>query len=212
VVLSLSTAVATHVVRLPLLYGGAMVLGVAEVIASTSAAATIPDAVASPGRERANTWVTGAETLCNEFAGPFLGGLLVAASVSIALGRLDRRVPDRHCDPAPAGGSVQGHALRRRAHTFGGQAGPRRAVLPVAPARQVTEARRGAGRTPLPSSTVRMVVADTDTPSVFSSPWMRRYPQRGFSRANRRISAITWLDPCCSAHQVRVSEPYGLAR
>jgi hypothetical protein len=52
----------------------------------TSAAAMIPDAVSPAGRDRANTWVTGAETLCNEFAGPFLGGLLVAASASIALG------------------------------------------------------------------------------------------------------------------------------
>lgn len=86
VVLSLSTAVAIHVVRLPMLYGGAVVLGVAEVIASTSAAAMIPDAVALAGRERANAWVTGAETLCNEFAGPFLGGLLVAVSAWIALG------------------------------------------------------------------------------------------------------------------------------
>jgi len=41
-------------------------------------------------------------------------------------------------------------------------------------ARQVTDARRGAGRSPLRSSTVRMVVADTDIPSFFNSPWMRR--------------------------------------
>jgi hypothetical protein len=41
-------------------------------------------------------------------------------------------------------------------------------------ARQVTDARRGAGRSPLSSSTVRMVVADTDTPSFLSSPWIRR--------------------------------------
>jgi hypothetical protein len=41
-------------------------------------------------------------------------------------------------------------------------------------ARQVTETRRGAGRSPLPSSTGRMVVADTDIPSFCSSPWMRR--------------------------------------
>jgi hypothetical protein len=41
-------------------------------------------------------------------------------------------------------------------------------------ARHVTDVRRGAGPSPLPSSTVRMVVADTDTPSFFSSPWMRR--------------------------------------
>ncbi len=59
-------------------------------------------------------------------------------------------------------------------------------------ARQLTDARRGAGRSPLPSRTVRIVVADTDTPSFLSSPWMRRYPQRGFSRATRRISATSW--------------------
>src|SRR6266516_3989538 len=39
--------------------------------------------------------------------------------------------------------------------------------------RQVTDARRGAGRSPLPSSTVRMVAADTEPPSFVSSPWMR---------------------------------------
>ena len=41
-------------------------------------------------------------------------------------------------------------------------------------ARHVTDARRGAGRSPLPRNTVRMVVADTETPSFLSSPWMRR--------------------------------------
>ncbi|SCL73420.1 Predicted arabinose efflux permease, MFS family [Micromonospora peucetia] len=86
VVLSLFTAVATDVVSLPMLYGGGLILGVAEVIALTSAAALVPAAVAPAGRERANTWVTGAETLCNEFAGPFVGGILVAASASIAFG------------------------------------------------------------------------------------------------------------------------------
>jgi hypothetical protein len=40
-------------------------------------------------------------------------------------------------------------------------------------ARQVTDARRGAGRSPSPSRTVRMVVADTRIPSFLSSPWMR---------------------------------------
>jgi MFS family permease len=85
-VLSLSMGLATHVVGLPMLYGGAVVLGVAEVIASTSGAAMVPDAVAPIHRQRVNAWVVGAETLCNEFVGPFLGGLLVAASASIALG------------------------------------------------------------------------------------------------------------------------------
>jgi MFS family permease len=86
VVLTLATAVATRVVGLPMLYGGAAVLGVAEVIASISGAAMVPDAVAPADRERANALLVGAETLCSEFAGPFVGGLLVAASASIALG------------------------------------------------------------------------------------------------------------------------------
>jgi len=52
------------------------------------------------------------------------------------------------------------------------------ATMPVAcarrKARQVSDARRGAGRSPLPSSTVRIVVADTPIPSFLSSPWTRR--------------------------------------
>ena len=43
----------------------------------------------------------------------------------------------------------------------------------------MTDARRGAGRSPLRSSTARMVVADTDTPGFFSSPWMQRSPNAG---------------------------------
>jgi MFS family permease len=86
VLLSLIIAGAMHVVALPMLYGGALILGVAEVIALTSAAAIIPDAVAPARRESANAWVTAAETLCNELAGPSVGGLLVAAGVAIALG------------------------------------------------------------------------------------------------------------------------------
>src|SRR6266516_1157421 len=53
-------------------------------------------------------------------------------------------------------------------------------------AHQVTEGRRGAGPSPLPSSTVRMVVADTDILSFFSSPWMLRSPHRRFSPASRK--------------------------
>ena len=84
--LCLLVAVATRKVTLPMLYGGGLALGVAEVIALTSAAAIVVDAVAPAGRERANAWVTAAETLCNEFAGPSLGGLLVAAGAAVALG------------------------------------------------------------------------------------------------------------------------------
>jgi len=40
-------------------------------------------------------------------------------------------------------------------------------------------------------STLRTVVAETATPRPFSSPTILRYPQRGFSLANRRIKAPT---------------------
>ncbi|MFI5824751.1 MFS transporter [Streptomyces rishiriensis] len=62
------------------------VLGVAEVIALTSASALIPALVPPEGRERVNAWIAGAETVCNEFCGPFVGGLLLAAGTGFALG------------------------------------------------------------------------------------------------------------------------------
>lgn len=71
---------------LPMIYVGGVLLGVAEVVALTSAAALIPTAVAPPARERANSWLTGAETVCNEFVGPFVGGVLVAAGAGVVLG------------------------------------------------------------------------------------------------------------------------------
>ena len=86
VISALMAAIGWHVVRLAMVYAGAAALGVAEVIALTSAAAMIPDAVAPELRETANVWVTAAETLCNELLGPFLGGLLVAVSATAALG------------------------------------------------------------------------------------------------------------------------------
>lgn len=73
-------------VTLPALYAGGLALGIAEVVALTSAATLVPSAVAPAGQERANAWVAGAETACNEFCGPFVGGLLVAAGASVALG------------------------------------------------------------------------------------------------------------------------------
>jgi MFS family permease len=72
-------------VTLSWLYVGGLTLGIAEVVAQTSASALIPDAVAPPGRERANAWMTGAETVCNEFCGPLVGGILVAGSTAVAL-------------------------------------------------------------------------------------------------------------------------------
>ncbi|MFC7216896.1 MFS transporter [Streptomyces polyrhachis] len=68
-----------------LLTAGA-VLGIADVLASTSASALVPAAVPAERRERANAWMVGAETVGQEFAGPFVGGLLLAAGTSLALG------------------------------------------------------------------------------------------------------------------------------
>jgi MFS family permease len=82
----LLAAAALDASSLPLIYAAGLVLGLAEVVALTSAAALIPTAVAPAARERANSWLTGAETVCNEFVGPFVGGLLVAAGAALALG------------------------------------------------------------------------------------------------------------------------------
>ncbi|MGC0415113.1 MFS transporter [Embleya sp. AB8] len=73
-------------VTIAVLVGGGLVLGVAEVIALTSTSALIPAIVPRDDRERANALITGAETAANEFAGPFVGGLLLAAGTGIALG------------------------------------------------------------------------------------------------------------------------------
>ena len=68
------------------LFAAGAVLGVADVAASTAASALVPAAVPPAGRERANAWMVGAETVGQEFAGPFVGGLLLAAGTSLALG------------------------------------------------------------------------------------------------------------------------------
>ncbi|MFE7712549.1 MFS transporter [Streptomyces sp. NPDC057486] len=73
-------------VTLAELLSAGVVLGVADVVASTSASALVPAAVPPAGRERANAWMVGAETVGQEFAGPFIGGLLLAAGTGLALG------------------------------------------------------------------------------------------------------------------------------
>ncbi|MGW3403305.1 MFS transporter [Streptomyces zhihengii] len=62
------------------------VLGVADVIAGTAGPALVPAAVPREARGRVNAWMSGAETVCQEFAGPFAGGLLMAAGTGLALG------------------------------------------------------------------------------------------------------------------------------
>ncbi|MFK0173888.1 MFS transporter [Streptomyces sp. NPDC090306] len=73
-------------VTVPVLCAAGAALGVAEVVALTSAAALVPALTPPAGRERANAWIAGAETVCNEFCGPFAGGLLLAAGTGVALG------------------------------------------------------------------------------------------------------------------------------
>jgi hypothetical protein len=50
---------------------------------------------------------------------------------------------------------------------------------------------RGAGPTLARASSLRIVVGDTRKPSLASSPLIRRWPQRGFSRASRSTAART---------------------
>ncbi|MFC5002704.1 MFS transporter [Dactylosporangium cerinum] len=84
-VTGLLIAVAAGKESIPLLYGAGLALGIAEVVALTAAAALVPAAVTSAGRDRVNSWMTAAETACNEFCGPFVGGALVAAGYVFAL-------------------------------------------------------------------------------------------------------------------------------
>lgn len=73
-------------VGVPVLCAVGAALGIAEVVALTSAAALVPALTPPADRERANAWIAGAETVCNEFCGPFVGGLLLAAGTGVALG------------------------------------------------------------------------------------------------------------------------------
>ena len=82
----LLAAVAGGEVTLPLLYGVAVVLGVAEVVALTSAASIVPAAVPRERWPVANARITAMEYLCNGFVGAPLGGFLVAAGFAVALG------------------------------------------------------------------------------------------------------------------------------
>ncbi|MFC8127018.1 MFS transporter [Streptomyces sp. NPDC057302] len=82
----LAVSVATGGLTLGQLFAAGAILGVADVLASTSSSALVPAAVPEAGRARANTWMVGAETVGQEFAGPFVGGLLLAAGTGLALG------------------------------------------------------------------------------------------------------------------------------
>ena len=85
-VLALLGGLAADMISMPVLYAAALIVGVTDVIASTSLSAVVPSAVHPTRLTKTNAWVTGAETVTNEFAGPALGGLLVGLGAAVSLG------------------------------------------------------------------------------------------------------------------------------
>lgn len=73
-------------VNLPLIYTAALAVGVTDVIAATALGAIVPTAVPGTRLPTVNAWLTGAETVATEFAGPALGGLLAALGAAVSLG------------------------------------------------------------------------------------------------------------------------------
>ena len=66
------------------LYAAALLLGTAETVYDTCAQSILPQVVARDQLPRANGRLLAAELTANEFVGPPLGGLLVAAGVAVA--------------------------------------------------------------------------------------------------------------------------------
>lgn len=68
---------------LALLYGSALLFGMAEVLRDNAAQTLLPALVADSDLERANGRLWGAEMVMNSFAGPPLGGLLIAIGLAL---------------------------------------------------------------------------------------------------------------------------------
>lgn len=71
---------------LALLYGVALVVGVTETFYDTASQSILPQVVGRGALDRANGRLYAAELTANQFVGPPLGGLLVAAGLWLALG------------------------------------------------------------------------------------------------------------------------------
>lgn len=69
---------------LPILYGIALALGVAETLADTAGSSILPSLVDVEELERANARLVGVTTVTNEFIGPPLGGALAAVGLALA--------------------------------------------------------------------------------------------------------------------------------
>jgi MFS family permease len=82
----LSAAVVAGNATIALLYGVALLLGMGETLADTALTAVVP-AVALPERlDRANAYITGAQTVTNTFIGPPLAGYLASLGAAFATG------------------------------------------------------------------------------------------------------------------------------
>jgi MFS family permease len=68
---------------LAIIYGAALLLGMAEVLRDNSAQTLTPSIVSAPNLERANGRLWGAEIVMNSFAGPPAAGFLLAAAFSL---------------------------------------------------------------------------------------------------------------------------------
>lgn len=79
-------ALMTDLVSIPLIYVVAIVLGIAEVVALTSAASIVPAAVPRRRWEATSARITAMEYLFNGFVGSPVGGFLVAAGFTLAFG------------------------------------------------------------------------------------------------------------------------------
>lgn len=86
VVALVTLAFTTDLASIWLLYAGAFVIGIAEVLYDTTAQSVLPQVVGRDALPTANARLQGVEIATNQFVGPPLGGWLVGIGVALAIG------------------------------------------------------------------------------------------------------------------------------
>lgn len=84
-IVALATAIATDAASIWMLYAVALALGIAEVLFDTSSQTMMPAVVEKDDLSAANGRLFAVEMVTNQFIGPPIGGLLIAASAAIAV-------------------------------------------------------------------------------------------------------------------------------
>ncbi len=84
VMVALAAAVVAGVASLPVLYGAALLIGVAQTLVDTSAQSILPTMVPPESLSRANGRLYAAELTANQFVGPPVGGLLAGIGIAWA--------------------------------------------------------------------------------------------------------------------------------